>query len=162
MRRARPWIAVIGVALGLWAGQAWAQDLKLAGPDGQTASLSAAEFAALPHETATVTIEGKTATYQGVPLTRLLERVGAPTGKALHGPALRDVVLVTGRDGYAVALSLAETDPAMRKAAILLADRADGQPLAETAGPYRLVVEGDQRAARCVRMVASIAVRTVP
>jgi hypothetical protein len=67
--------------------------------------------------------------------------------------------MVTGRDGYAAALALTETDAGFRKDQILLADRADGQPLADTAGPYRLVVEGDLRAARCVRMVSSIEVR---
>jgi hypothetical protein len=152
-------IAALGLALGLLAGPVWAQDLTLSGPDGQSATLSGADIAALPHVKLTVTIEGKTTNYDGVPLTQLLARVGAPSGKALHGPALRDVVLVSGRDGYAAAIALAETDPAFRKDQMLLADRADGQPLAETAGPYRLVVEGDLRAARCVRMVSRIEVR---
>ena len=155
-------IVAFSLMLGLAAAPALAGDLKLTGPDGQSASLMATEIAALPHVKLTVTMEGKTTTYDGVPLTQLLARVGAPAGKALHGPALRDVVLVTGRDGYTAALALAETDPAFRKEQILLADRADGQPLAETAGPWRLVIEGDQRAARCVRMVAGIAVKAVP
>lgn len=154
-------ILALGAAL-LLAPPALADDLKLTGPDGQGASLNPAEIAALPHVKLTVTIEGKTTTYDGVPLTQLLARVGAPFGKALHGAALRDIVLVTGRDGYTAALALAETDPAFRKERILLADRADGQPLADTAGPWRLVVEGDQRAARCVRMVANIAVEATP
>jgi hypothetical protein len=155
-------IAALGLALGLLAGPVWAQDLTLSGPDGQRATLSGADIAALPHVKLTVTIEGKTTTYDGVPLTQLLVRVGAPSGKALRGPVLRDVVLVSGRDGYAAAIALAETDPGFRKDQVLLADRADGQPLAATAGPYRLVVEGDQRGARCVRMVSSIAVKAVP
>lgn len=154
-------IAAVGLALGLLASPAWAQDLKLSGPDGQSASLAPADIAALPHVKLTVTIEGKTTAYDGVPLTQLLARVGAPAGKALRGPALRDVVLVTGKDGYAAAIALAETDPAFRKDQVLLADRADGQPLADAAGPYRLVVEGDLRGARCVRMVTAIEVRAV-
>jgi hypothetical protein len=152
-------VTILGLVLSLTAAPAFAQDLKLAGPDGQAASLTAADIAALPHVRLTVTIEGKTIAYDGVPLAQLLARVGAPSGKALRGPALRDVVMVTGRDGYAAAIALAETDAGFRKDQILLADRADGQPLADTAGPYRLVVEGDLRAARCVRMVASIEVR---
>ena len=107
----------------------------------------------------TVTVEGKTATYDGVPLTQLLARVGAPAGQALRGAALRDTVLVTGHDGFVAVLALAETDPGFRKEQILLADRADGQPLAEGVGPYRLVVEGDLRAARAVRMVTAIQVK---
>ena len=155
----RLWITALSLLLGVLASPVWAQALNLSGPDGQTATLSSTDVAALPHVALTVTIEGKTVTYDGVPLTRLLERVGAPAAKALHGAALRDIVLVTGRDGYAAALALAETDPAFRKNQILLADRADGQPLGENAGPYRLVVEGDLRAARCVRMVTSIEVK---
>jgi len=152
-------IVALNLMLGLLAGPAWAQSLALSGAEGQTATLAAADIAALPHVKLTVTIEGKTTTYDGVPLNQLLTRVGAPSGKAMHGPALRDVVLVTGADGYGAALALADTDPAMRKEQVLLADRADGQPLGPTAGPYRLVVEGDLRAARCVRMVARIEVR---
>jgi len=56
-----------------------------------------------------------------------------------------------------VALSLADTDPLVRKDQIILADRADGAPLPDGLGPYRLVVEGDQRGARMARMVVSIA-----
>jgi DMSO/TMAO reductase YedYZ molybdopterin-dependent catalytic subunit len=157
-------LGAAALAFGVFlAPAAWADDdLALSGPGGQSATLSAADIAALPHVKLTVTIEGKTATYDGVPLEALLERVGAPSGKALRGPALRDIVVVSGRDGYAAALALAETDPAMRKEQVLLADRMDGQPLAPSAGPWRLVVEGDQRAARCVRMVAKIAVAPAP
>jgi len=68
-------------------------------------------------------------------------------------------VLVTAKDGYAVALALADTDPLVRKDQILLADQADGAPMPNGVGPYRLVVEGDQRGARMARMVVSIEVR---
>ena len=154
--------ATVLAACALAAPPALAGDLKLTGPDGQAASLSAADIVAMPHAHLAVTIEGKSAAYDGVPLSALLAKVGAPSGKALRGAALRDVVVVTGADGYAAALALAETDPAMRKEQILLADRADGQPLGPNAGPWRLVVEGDQRAARCVRMVRSITVKAAP
>ena len=137
-------------------GGAAAQDLKLIGLDGQTATLSAADIAALPHVSLTLTVEGKTASYKGVPLADILAKVGAPSGKALKGPELRDVVLVEAKDGYAVALALAETDPMVRKDQILLADSADGAPLPDGLGPYRLVVEGDQRGARLARMVTQI------
>ena len=156
---ARTGLAVIGLGLALLAAPALAQTLALSGPDGQSASLTADDIAAMPHVKLTVTLEGQTTTYDGVPLNRLLARVGAPSGKTLRGPALRDVVLVTGRDGYAAAIALAATDPAFRKDQVILADRADGQPLPDRAGPFRLVVEGDLKAARCVRMVSTIQVR---
>jgi hypothetical protein len=48
---------------------------------------------------------------------------------------------------------------ARTKDRVILADRADGAPLPVGIGPYRLIVEGDQRGARLARMVASIEVR---
>ncbi|HXQ11092.1 MAG TPA: molybdopterin-dependent oxidoreductase [Caulobacteraceae bacterium] len=134
----------------------WAQDLTVTGLSGQTVALTAADIAGLPHVTLAISVEGKH-TYEGVPLTDILARVGAPAGKALKGADLADVVLVTAKDNYAVALSLADTDPLVRKDQIILADRADGAPLPDGLGPYRLVVEGDQRGARMARMVVSIA-----
>ena len=163
MNRAGNRIVALGLAvgLGLLTSPAWAQDLKLTGPDGRTVTLAPADLAALPHVTLTVQIEGKTNVYDGVPLIRLLERVGAPSGKSLAGPAMRDIVIVTASDGYAAALALAEADPGFRKDQILLADRADGHALGENLGPYRLVVQDDLRGARDVRMVTAIEVRTV-
>jgi DMSO/TMAO reductase YedYZ molybdopterin-dependent catalytic subunit len=144
----------------------WAQDVTVTGLSGQTVTLTAADIAALPHVTLTVSVESKTHTYEGVPLTDILARVVAPEGKALKGIDLTDVVLVTAKDNYAVALSLADTDPMVRKDQIILADKSDGAPLPDGLGPYRLVVEGDQRGARMARMVVSIAllraVATVP
>jgi DMSO/TMAO reductase YedYZ molybdopterin-dependent catalytic subunit len=79
----------------------------------------------------------------------------------LRGPALRDVVLVSAKDGYGVALALAETDPLFRKDRIILADAADGAPLPPGVGPYRLVIEGDQRGARLARMVTKVELRAL-
>ena len=154
-------LAGLALSAALAATPALAEDLKLTGPAGQTDTLTAAQFAALPHVSLTVTIEGKTMAFQGVPLTTLLARVGAPQGETLRGKALADVVLVTARDGYVVALALADTDAKMRKEQVILADRMNGAPLPDTAAPYRLVVEGDLRAARTARMVTAISVRSL-
>jgi hypothetical protein len=156
---ARRCALLLGLAVILVPGFAVAQDLVLKGLAGQSVTLTQAELTAMPHVTLTVSVEGKTHTYAGVPLTQLLARVGAPSGKALKGADLSDVVIVTAKDGYAVALALAETDPLVRKDQIILADAADGAPMPEGLGPYRLVVEGDQRGARLARMVVSIEVR---
>jgi hypothetical protein len=155
MRRAL-WLVA---ALILVPGLAAAQDLVLKGLAGQSVTVTPTELAAMPHVTLTVSVEGKTHTYAGVPLGQLLARVGAPAGKALKGADLSDVVLVTAKDGYAVALALAETDALVRKDQIILADAADGAPMPDGLGPYRLVVEGDQRGARLARMVVSIELR---
>jgi DMSO/TMAO reductase YedYZ molybdopterin-dependent catalytic subunit len=160
MSRLLRFAAVAAAAgLALAGSQALAQDLTLRGLDGQTLRLAPAQIAALPHVSLTVTVEGKTNTYRGVALADLLSRVGAPAGKALRGPELRDVVLVSAKDGYTVGLALAETDALFRKDRVLLADSVDGAPLPEGLGPYRLVVEGDQRGARLARMVTTIELR---
>jgi DMSO/TMAO reductase YedYZ molybdopterin-dependent catalytic subunit len=149
----------VAVVVALAGERALAQDLTLRGLDGQTLRLTTEQIAALPHVSLTVTVEGKTNTYRGVPLAELLSRVGAPAGKALRGAELRDVVLVSAKDGYAVALALAETDALFREDQILLADAVDGASLPDGLGPYRLVVEGDQRGARLARMVTTIELR---
>ena len=156
-------VGVFGLfALALVDGAA-AQSVSLRGPEGQARSVSAAELAAMPHESATLVSEhGPSRRYDGVPLTVLLQSVGAPAGKALHGPALTDLVVVSGSDGYRVVLGLAETDPGVRTEKILLADRADGAPLPPNEGPFRLVIEGDLRPVRSARMVTAIRVEAAP
>ena len=157
----RPVFAALAVLAALVASPAVAQDLALSGPAGQVATLTPAEVAALPHVALTVTIEGKTLAFEGVPLSVLLAKVAAPQGETLRGKALADVVVVSARDGYVVVLALADTDAKMRKEQVILADRMNGAPLPAGAAPYRLVVEGDLRAARAARMVTGLAVRHV-
>jgi len=147
----------------LLAGAASAQSLDLRGLDGQARTVSAAELAAMPHESVTLATEhGPPRRFDGVPLTALLQLVGAPAGHALRGPALADLVLVTASDGYRVVLALAETDSSVRPEKILVADHADGAPLGPAEGPFRLVVEGDLRAARSAKSVMRIQVETAP
>ena len=88
----------------------------------------------------------------------MLARVGTPTGKAIHGPEMADVVLVKAGDGYQVAFGLAELDPGTRPNRIILADKADGAPLGGKDGAFKLVAEGDLRPARSARMVTEIEV----
>ncbi len=146
------------VALTVFATPVLAQNLALVGPDGQAVTLTAAELAALPRQTIAFAGHGESHVYEGPLLIDVLAKAGAPTGKALRGPEMADVVLVEANDGYAVALGLAEADPGTRANRIILADRADGAPLAAKDGPFKLVVEGDLRPARSARMVARITV----
>lgn len=88
----------------------------------------------------------------------MLAKVGTPTGKAIHGPEMADVVLVRAQDGYAVAFGLAELDPGTRSNRIILADKADGAPLGGKDGAFKLIAEGDLRPARSARMVSQIEV----
>ena len=93
--RTLPLIAALA-ALSL-AGQAMAQTVALKGPDGQSASLSPADLAALPQVKLTVTHHGKTETFEGAPLADVVARVGAASGKAVRGPELATVIRVTAR-----------------------------------------------------------------
>lgn len=154
----KTWLALTVAALGLLvAGGASAQSVALSGLAGEKLQLSAADLAALPHQAVTLQLEGKSEACDGVPLSLILAKVGAPQGKALRGPELADVALVGAADGYRVALALAETDPLMRgEDQVFLADRCAGGPMAPPEGPFRLVVLGDKRPARSARQVTSI------
>jgi hypothetical protein len=130
--------------------------LTVKGLDGVEKRLSAQDLAAMPHEAVSFTIHGKTDDYSGVPVAALLALVGAPQGEALRGKAMTAVLIVTAADGYRVALSLAETDPAMRADPVIVADAVDGHPLGAEDGPFRLIVAGDKRAARAAREVQTL------
>ena len=150
-------------ACAIWAlaSLASAAPLTLTGADGKSITLSDAEFAALPREKITFDIHGAKATYEGPALTTILAKAGAPTGEALRGAALAQVALIKAADGYAVALSLGETDPALHDTQIILADKADGKSLAAEDGPYRLIVGGDKRPARSARQVVAIEIKAL-
>ncbi len=122
-----------------------------------------AGFAALPRTECTVPDPHTKVDhhFSGVAVRELLTQAGAPLGAALRGPALQLVVLVRAADGYAVVFSLADFDEAFGNRIILLADRDDGKPLEERHGPLRLVVQGDQKAARWIRQVKSIEVVSI-
>ena len=161
--------AVIATAVWATAGCALAQSVQcsaavqIRGPSGQTRVVSLSDLASIPRETASLVVEhGPAKHYQGVPLTLLLQSVGAPVGKDLRGPALADFVLVSAADGYRVVLALAETDPGLSPRKVLLADSADGAPLPPSEGPFRLVIEDDLRPARSARMVTTIRVDAAP
>ena len=94
--------------------------------------------------------------YEGVALSELLQRAGAPQGGDLGGPWMAAYILATAADGYRVAFSLAELTSGLGGTEALVADTLDGAPLSEGQGPFRLIVPNDKRAARWVRMLRSI------
>jgi hypothetical protein len=132
--------------------------INVTGPSGQVARFDLAALAAMPQAKVVLSAHGETHAYEGPLLIDVLAKAGAPTGSAIRGPEMADVVLVTAQDGYRVALDLAQIDPGVRADKVILADRVDGHPIDAKDGPVRLVVEGDLRPARSVRMVRSIAV----
>ena len=104
-------------------------------------------------------VEGR---YSGVSLTDVLALVHAPAGDSLRGPALGTYVLVQGADGYRVVFALADFDASFTDRIAILADRKDGAPLADTEGPFHLIVPGERRPARWVRQVVRIELRRAP
>jgi hypothetical protein len=120
--------AVLILAGGLAAGPAAAQTLSLSGEAGQHASLTAAQFAALPHVHVQVMQHGQPHTYDGVLLSDLLARVDAPHGEGIKGRELATVVRVSAHDGYQVVVSLAETDAVTRAAKMIVAARGRSTP----------------------------------
>ena len=136
--------------------------VALAGLDGQKADLTLAELDSLARVEVSATQHGTSHEFEGALVGDVLAKVGAPAGKAIRGQELADVIVIEARDGYKVALDLAGTDPAMRAGErVILADRMDGKPLDEITGPFQLVVEGDLRPARAVRMVSTIRLERV-
>jgi hypothetical protein len=95
-------------------------------------------------------------TYTGVLVWDLLAKAELVNAAGTNG-RLKHTLLITSRDGYAVALALGELDPAYGNKKVLLAYKgSDNIPSFEH---LRLLVPGDVHAGRAVRDVASIEVR---
>jgi hypothetical protein len=114
----------------------------------------------LPATTVDVTFEtdkGKSSgRYTGVLLWSLLGNAGLVDDPGKNA-SLKHTLLITGRDGYAVALAVGELDPHYEGKSVILA-YAGGDPPASPAH-LRLVVPGDVHGGRSVRDVATIEVR---
>lgn len=120
--------------------------------------LTADDFAALPHAKIKLVDphDKKTHRFAGVAVSEILALAGAPSGEQLHRSALRIVVIIRGRDGYTVSFSLADFDANYSDRTIILADQENGAPIPDSTGPLRLIVKGDKKGPRWVRMVSSI------
>jgi hypothetical protein len=155
-------LALIWQGFGPSAAEESTFSVALAGLDGQKAVLTLAELDSLPRFKISATQHGASHEFEGALLGDVLAKVNAPAGKAVRGQELADVIVIEARDGYKVALDLAGTDPAMHAGQrVILADYMDRKPLDENNGPFQLVVEGDLRPARAVRMVSTIRLERV-
>lgn len=125
----------------------------------KSAEWTPAALAALPHKTVTVYNEHVKAcqTYTGVPLIDLLTRLGVPDKP--HGKDLRLYLVAEGSDGYKAVYSVAEVNPDVHGATVIVADALDGKPLGDS-GPMQLVATGEKRPARWVRNLVAIRVLT--
>ncbi|MFC0811256.1 hypothetical protein ACFHYO_03890 [Paracoccus panacisoli] len=129
-----------------------------AGAQATSAAITADILAGLPVEEVDVryeTSKGPRAEhYSGPRLWAVLGQLGlAPADPK---PALRQSVIVTGRDGHAVAFSMGELMPDFGNRPVLLSVTVDGQP---TQDGVRAVSPGDGRGARYVKDVVSVEIR---
>ena len=118
--------------------------------------VDAALLAGLPVHKATLDAHGQVSACSGPLLSDVAEKAGLQQGKALHGSALSNGVVVRASDGYAALFSLAEIDPGTGNDGAIVATSCDGRELGDDVGPYHLVVPTDKRPARAVRNVVSI------
>jgi hypothetical protein len=125
----------------------------------KSAEWTPATLAALPHQTLTVYNSHAKAnqTYTGVLLIDLLTPLGVP-GKP-HGKDLRLYLVAEGADGYAAVFAVAEVNPDVHDATVIVADGLDGKPLGES-GLLQLVTTGEKRPARWVRNLVAVRVET--
>jgi DMSO/TMAO reductase YedYZ molybdopterin-dependent catalytic subunit len=124
--------------------------------------LTADELVAMPRRTVVAKDhDGREARFEGVAVGEVLKRAGAKLGERLRGPAHAAYLLVEAGDGYRVVFALPELDEAYTDRLVLLADRREGRPLEAPEGPFRLVVPGEKKHARWVRMVGTLTVRRV-
>ncbi len=133
--------------------------LEVGGEVARPISFTAAEFSKLPRRNVRANgHDGVESKYQGVPLIEILAKAGVPTGKDLRGKALTLFVVVEASDGYRAVFALSELDPEFTDRVVLLADRRDDKPLPAQAGPLQIVVPGEKKHARWVRMVTRLKV----
>ena len=153
------WGLICALLAGAWAQQPTSATLKVSGDVPNALALSIDNLRAMPRETAILSEhEGPKATYEGVSLREILKKAGAPFGHDLRGKALTSYIVAKAADGYQVVFTLAELDEDLANERILVADKRDGQSLSDKQGPLRLVVAGDKRPARAVRMLQEVQV----
>jgi DMSO/TMAO reductase YedYZ molybdopterin-dependent catalytic subunit len=165
--RLKGWIIVLAVltAVGSAAAQPQAGAandaalLLVKGEVKQELRLGVADLKAMPRVKVTAKDhDGIAREYEGVALQTLLAKVGAPQGSELRSKYVTLVVVAEATDGYRAVFSLAELDADFAGAQVLVADLQDGKPLDAQHGPLRLVVSGDKRQARWVRLLKTISV----
>ena len=126
--------------------------------DHPALTLTADDLAKMPQHTVRVTEHGKEISYSGVLIHDVLLKAGAPMDAQLKGKALSTYMLAIARDGYSVVYALPEFDAAFTDAQPLIANAADGKPLTEEQGPWRIVMPQDKKPARSLRMLQQIEV----
>jgi hypothetical protein len=144
---------LLAVAVAMTAAAADAPGgVDLAGQVEHALHLTPAELQAMPQSVVDVTVQtdhgARSGHYTGALLWDVVQKAGiaeAAESKAKHH--LQHSVIVTGRDGYQVAVAMAEIDPEFEGKTVILTDDQD---------VVRLVVPGDKAGGRAVRDVVKI------
>ena len=125
----------------------------------KAARMSVEDLARLPQVKKVVHSHNVEGTYEGPLLREVPASVGAPSGEALRGPALRLIVAIDAADGYRAVFSLSEVDPGFRDSTNRHrhSARRFGRSIPQRA-PFRVVVPDEARPARWVRQVTGIKV----
>lgn len=129
------------------------------GLNATTVKLTAADLAMLPQQTVQFTDQDKPVTYEGVLLSDVLAKVDLPLGEAFHKTSASYYLQVDAADGYKAIFAWAELDPGFMDKKIYLVTKREGQPLADTEGPFRLIVPGEKRGGRAVHRVTALTVK---
>jgi len=159
------------ILAGLFLAALHSEDVALrvsgaAGRDGVAhppLALTLTDLAAIDHVSVKVhSHDGADHAYSGVPVSVILKRAGLPSGEELRGTLLTRYIVMTAHDGYRVLFSLPELDPAFTDTQAIVADRVDGKPLGGREGPLRIIIPGEKREARWIRMVEKVEILSSP
>jgi DMSO/TMAO reductase YedYZ molybdopterin-dependent catalytic subunit len=152
-------IAVMTTAAQTAAPVADTAALVVKGAVKQELRLTAADLKAMPRTKATAKDhDGAAHEFEGVALQAVLAKAGVPQGGDLRGKNMTLCVVAEAGDGYKAAFSVAETDGDFAGEQIVVVDTVDGKSLGADQGPLRLVVPGDKRQARWVKMLKGVTV----
>ena len=134
------------------------ESVVLTGAVNAPDSITKEELSRLPP--VDVTLNAKTdkdplqGTFRGVLLWTLIDRAGLVNGSEKNA-YLKHTILVSGVDGYTVALSEGEIDPKLEGKQVIVAYMKDGKLF----DGLRLIVPGDTHASRDVRDLITIEVK---
>lgn len=138
--------------------------LQVTGQVKAPGELKLADLQAFPKTTVTTDAQAGqgrlgTHTYGGVLLYDIVQKAQIRSDPTRKNDLLRKVILVTGTDGYSVAVSWAEIAPRFAAKRVLVAYEEDGKALPSADGFVRLIVPGDRFAGRYVSNIATITVK---
>ena len=113
--------------------------LTITGAVERPLNLQISDLEKMPHVSVEVKdYDGHLTTYEAVPLAELLKAAGAPIGEKLRGAYMASYVLAEAKDGYRVVFALPELDPVFTDSKVLVAYAANGKPLPDGQGPFRI------------------------